>query len=153
MGICDKAFPGLVARVKQLIAESGLTIEVKEDCSCPSVELGDSGIGVSISSEAMEWLKNEKDTQRVVTYQAYATTYDPGVRYYPDGSGEPPGTDYVELGEESRHSDKPIVEAIKAYVEWQIYNLLDHEADEAMAREAAEAEESAREYWERDLQE
>ena len=59
----------------------------------------------------------------------------------------------MELGEESRHSDKPIVEAIKAYVEWQIYNLLDHEADEAMAREAAEAEESAREYWERDLQE
>jgi len=151
-----KAFPGLVARVKQLVAEAGLTVEVKEDCPDPTyydprIELGDSGIGVSLAETARVWLKNEKDgTQLVVTYQAFATTYDPGVMYHSDGSGTPPSEDYVELGEESSNADQPIVEAIKAYVESRLNQLFDHEADVAMEREMAEAEAFADELNRRD---
>jgi len=55
------------------------------------------------------------------------------VMYYPDGSGEPPSEDYVELGEEDERPDKPLTEALKALVEQRINELLDHEADEAEA--------------------
>lgn len=127
------ALTTLVSRAHQFLRELGLQHNVRVDDNAwtdPSIEFDGTGIGVMISWGERETINGSKP---VVKYGAYGTVYHPGVMYYPDGSGEPPSEDYVELGDEDERPDKPLTEALKALVEQRINELLDHEADEAEA--------------------
>jgi len=126
------ALPKLVQRTQELLKAAGLTckISVNDDAwSDPSIELDTTGIGVCIS-----W-----DSDKV-TYGAFTTVYNPGVMYYPDGSGEPPSEDYSELGKASTNPNGPLTEAIKALIEFRLNDLFEHEADEEEAKYWAEME-------------
>jgi len=49
-----------------------------------------------------------KKSHDTILWDVWTYDYNPGVSYYPDGSGEPPSTDERELG-----TDKTLQEAIK----------------------------------------
>jgi len=119
------ALPKLVERAKQFLEalklEVSIDIHDEEYCD-PAVEFNNEGVGISITSE-----------EGVIKYGAYTTEFNPGVRYYPDGSGEPPSEDYVELGKDSDTPDEPLIEAFKAIVERRIRQLQEYEADEEEA--------------------
>jgi hypothetical protein len=124
------ALPGLVQRAQELL-EAGIghkyQINTSDDSGCdPTIEFGETGIGVSIFWEAE---KTSGVSQSVIHYGAYSTAYHPGVRYYPDGSGEPPSADLHELGESSAHPDGALTEALKAVVAHRISELQEWEAD------------------------
>jgi hypothetical protein len=134
------ALPSLVSRAHKLMSELGWQFNVRIDddaWSDPLIEFDETGIGVTIFWGERETINGKKP---VVKFGAYATTYDPGVRYYPDGSGQPPSEDLVDLGEADERPDGPLTEALKAIVEQRIMHLQEHEADEAEARYWAEAE-------------
>lgn len=145
------ALPKLVKRAEELLLAAGLQskcvvgdagvktdITVNDDSwSDPSIEFDNTGIGVCIAWGEQKTIVGER---QVITYGAYATTFHPGVMYYPDGSGEPPSEDYVPLGEESQRPDDALTEALKALVAHRLYELFEHESDLAEERFLAEME-------------
>ena len=128
------ALPNLVDRAHKFLQELGWSFNIRVDddpWSDPLIEFDATGIGVSIFWDERETINGKKP---VVKFGAYATVYDPGVLYYPDGSGQPPSEDMVELGEANERPDQPLTEALKAIVEQRIIQLQEHEADEAEAK-------------------
>ena len=85
----------------------------------PGIEFGDTGVGVVISF----------DREDNVEFGAYAATSYPGVWRYPDGSGEPPGADIIELGKSNKNLDYPLIDALKAAIEVRISRYLDAGAE------------------------
>lgn len=140
------ALPVLVKRAEELllaaglqskcvVGDAGLKTEIRVDdnpWSDPSIEFDATGIGVSITWDDVSSLSGSR---KVVTYCAYATVFHPGVMYYPDGSGEPPSEDLIDLGKASTNPDGPLTEAFKALVEHRLNELFEYEADEQYAAE------------------
>jgi hypothetical protein len=78
--------------------------------------------------------------KQVLAYQIEVASIVHGVRYYPDGSGEPDSVDISDVGEP--HLD--IYSAVKAAVALYTQNLIEHIAEANGMAEMAEEEEK---YW------
>lgn len=108
----------LKTRASVLLAASGLgKTEITvcdEDYCTKGIELDHTGIGVMCEDGE---------------YWAYRTDFHPGVYYYPDGSGEPPSEDIVDIGKRSKDPSQPLVEAIKAMVGYHLDDFLVAEAE------------------------
>ena len=120
-----EAVPNLEARMQQFLTHLGIEKKYKLNVNSdewydPGVEFDHIGVGVVIFTG-----DNEE-----VRFGAYATTYNPGVWRYRDGTGEPPSEDMVNIGKDSSIAEPAIIEAFKALIEWEINNLLEKEADE-----------------------
>ena len=110
-------------RIEQIMVGTGLDIVTSCNCdeyTTPTVELDCVAIGIAIEIEDGEPLK----------YWAYRENIDPGVRYYPDGSGDTPSSDLIPLGDTHENMDEAIVEAVKAAVEAMIREFFDREREE-----------------------
>lgn len=120
--------------IETLLGAAGLKSElvVRQDDGCdPTVEFDGTGIGVVVSFEACDWSIRANDSKYLslseehVFYTAYASESYPGVRYYSDGSGDPPGEDLIDLCDPTQNMNKAVREAIKALVHQRIDNCLD----------------------------
>lgn len=67
-------------------------------------------------------------------YTVQTIQYDPGVRYYPDMSGQPPECDYQDTNTHE-NLDDAIIEAIMLVIESEICNFIEAEAEEKEAEE------------------
>lgn len=79
------------------------------------------------------------DTDRkwtTVGYQVVRFTYDPGVMYFPDGSGEPPSEDCDNVGEAHNRFEDALKAAIALHIESEVDDYL-------TARSEVEFEEDA----------
>lgn len=74
-------------------------------------------------------------------FQVYTIHYDPGVRYYRDGSGQPPEWDYEDIGEPHDCFERALIEAIKIAIEACLDDILVAEGEEAADQERFELEE------------
>lgn len=130
----------LKERAEQLLSAASIICvvetfnEEENGCCDPSIEFGDSGIGVLAYTdyETCELCSSKKEA---LLYGAYTTHYHPAVMYCPGGSGEPPSTDTEELGESSDRPEGPLTEAIKTFVEYSINSMLEVEAKDEEAEE------------------
>lgn len=134
MNNLQKKLPELVERAEHFLKLIGIKDEIRvfNESHCdPRIEIGTSGIGVSI-------LEGERKTIAgsipEIQYGAFRTEFIPGVRYYRDGSGEPDSVETEDIGEAERRPDRPLTNAVMAYVEMMINNELDREDAEADAK-------------------
>lgn len=129
------ALPSLVIRASRFLEVLGLKHKVNannDKHTDPNIEFDGTGIGVSIFWGEQPTITGTKPR---VEYGVFTTSYDPGVRYYPDGSGEPPSWDVEEYGESSFNQDDVLIQAIQVLVKNELELFTEAEADEAFANE------------------
>ena len=120
----------------------------------PGIEFGDTGVGVVISfdrednvefrayaatsypgvrqviEEALEEFASRRDPLlRKLFEDCFRDLPRRSSRRYPDGSGEPPGADIIELGKSNKNLDYPLIDALKAAIEVRISRYLDAGAE------------------------
>jgi hypothetical protein len=126
--LLDK-LPFLVERANEFLNTLGLKVQVvqhSEKWYDPGIELGDSGIGITITWGTRPSIAGRIDE---VQFSAYKTVHIPGNRWVPDDA------DIIDLSVASSNCENAIIEAIKEYVRFVICQKLDAEADDAYAEE------------------
>ena len=134
----------LFERAKQLVQElcgkeHGYEVTLINDAySDPSIEI-DGMFGIYWNEEMelpIPSIAGPRGTRP--GYQLYSVDYDPGVRYYPDGSGEPPSADVVDIGEPQADFDTQVLEALKLAMEKRLYDFQEMENEQRYAEELEE---------------
>ena len=89
-------------------------------------------------------IETERDTiggkVPAVDFEVGVIVHNPGVHYYPDGSGEPPSDDPEPVGEPVQRACDAAKQAICLWFESQVESALESLADDDMARVEAEEE-------------
>lgn len=132
------------ARAKEMLYDAGITkrVEILHECNAdedPYLSIGDFML-TPLDAENVP----TDDPAKVSRWGISVATYNPGVRYYPDGSGEPPSADVTDL-ENVPTLDKAIRKVIHWLIDQWLDQARDRQADAAMLVED-EAENDYREH-------
>jgi len=80
-----------------------------------------------------------KKTRKEIQYQLQVILHDPGVRYYKDGSGQPPSDDIVDKGEPVANPFRAANEALSLLLSQRIDSFLEGLAEEMQYQEDKKA--------------
>ena len=114
----------------------GIKIEVEDD----ELVVQEEGVRFGPVIETVKGIGNRE--REVVKWWVGREEYDPGVRYYPDGSGEPPSVDTVDVIEPSHLGEAisvMVAEIAKTRANWALEEISCREMAEEIDEEWPDA--------------